>query len=309
MSADKPPGPRPRRKLRAILAADISNFSGQVSADETQALGQLSSVLKAGRDELGRHGGELISMPGDGMFALFESAVDAVECALAIQARIAAMKTGTMKMRIGLHLGEVLFDDDMAFGEALNITARLESLAEPGGILLSGVVFETVSARVSATFEPRGMPRLKNIPRQIATYRVTATAVVEDALDATPTDPLDDTVLAPKRTKADRQPTLPPTVEQTPATAPPATDPPSSVAPPASSPPRTEPAPWPPSEEITAALIARVTAHVGPVGRILVLRSLRETTSPATLVDRLILSIPPSPEREAFRGEIRRLLG
>jgi hypothetical protein len=219
------------------------------------------------------------------------------------------MKAGTMKMRIGLHLGEVLFDDDMAFGEALNIAARLEALAEPGGILLSGVVFETVSARVSATFEPRGMPRLKNIPRQIATYRVTATAVVEDALDATPADPLDDTVLAPKRRSAEKAPADPLPLEPPVAGPSPAPEAPSIAAPSAIAPQRPESAPWPPTDEITAALIARVTAHVGPVGRILVLRSIRETTSPATLVDRLILSIPPSPEREAFRGEIRRLLG
>lgn len=301
-SASNPPSTRHRRKLRAILAADISNFSGQVSADETQALGQLSNVLRAGRDELARHGGQLISMPGDGMFALFESAVDAVECALAIQERIAAMKTGTMKMRIGLHLGEVLFEDDLAFGEALNITARLESLAEPGGILTSGIVVETVSARVSATFEARGMPRLKNIPRQIATYRVRATSEVEDALDATPTDPLDDTVLAPKRlgpreeTSAPAQGPAPP--------GPPSTG---AEARPGASTPPVAPA-WPPAPEVAAALVTRVTARIGPVGRILVTRAIRETTNPDDLIDRLAIAIPRSSEQDAFRDEICRLL-
>lgn len=185
--------PKRKRRLRAAFAADIANFSGRVSVSETRAFGNLSTVLKIGREELDRHEGDLIGMPGDGLFALFESAVDAVQCALAIQERLKLeTNLGGMRLRIGIHVGDVLFEGDLPFGETLNIAARLESLADPGGILISGTVVDAVSARIQATFEERGVPRLKNIPRRITTYAVHTA------------DRLSDTDLgAPKKTSLD----------------------------------------------------------------------------------------------------------
>ena len=149
--APQPSGKRVRR-LRAVFAADMANFGGLVSVDETNTLDALWATRRIAREELAAHGGWLFGMPGDGLFALFESAVDAVRCALETQARLAAMtKFDAVRLRIGIHLGDVLFQDDLPFGETLVIAARLESLADPGGILVSAAVMEAVAPRISAT--------------------------------------------------------------------------------------------------------------------------------------------------------------
>jgi len=163
-----------RRSLRAVFAADITGFSGQMSANETGAVNSLNEVRVIVIQQLQAHGGWLFGMPGDGVFALFESAVNAVRCALETQQQLALRgQAEDMRLRIGIHLGDVLFEDDLPYGEALTIAARLEALADPGGILVSGSVMDAVSARISATFEERGVPRLKNIPRRIVTFAVT----------------------------------------------------------------------------------------------------------------------------------------
>lgn len=191
--------PKRKRRLRAALAADIANFSGRVSVSETRAFGHLSSILKIGREELERHEGDLIGMPGDGLFALFESAVDAVLCALAIQDRLAKeTNLGGMKLRIGIHVGDVLFEGDLPFGETLNIAARLESLADPGGILISGTMVDAVSARIQATFEDRGVPSLKNIPRRITTFAVHSADRLSDTDMGVASTALDKTMQLPR---------------------------------------------------------------------------------------------------------------
>ncbi|MDX2287824.1 MAG: adenylate/guanylate cyclase domain-containing protein [Hyphomicrobiaceae bacterium] len=196
------PGGTRKRRLRAAFSADVANFSGRVSVSETRAFGHLTDVLKIGREELDRYEGHLIGMPGDGLFALFESAVDAVQCALAVQTRLAAhANLGGMRLRIGIHLGDVLFDGDLPFGETLNIAARLQALADPGGTLVSGAIVDAVSARVSATFEDRGVPQLKNIPRRIATFALhPQTGQATTDTGQTPTfEPLDRTMQLPRR--------------------------------------------------------------------------------------------------------------
>jgi class 3 adenylate cyclase len=162
-----------RRSLRAVFAADITGFSGVMSANETGAIGTLNEIRAIAIQQLQAHDGWLFGMPGDGIFALFESAVNAVRCALETQHQLALRgETQDMRLRIGIHLGDVLFEKDLPYGEALTIAARLEDLADPGGILISGAVMDAVSARISATFEERGVPRLKNIPRRIVTFAV-----------------------------------------------------------------------------------------------------------------------------------------
>ncbi len=144
-----------------------------MSINETATASGVNEIRLIAMRCLEANQGWLFGLPGDGIFAIFESAIGAVQCALDLQGELKARpQLANLKLRIGIHLGEVLFENDQPFGEALAIAARLESLADPGGILVSSSVMETVSARVSATFEERGVPKLKNIPRRIMTFAV-----------------------------------------------------------------------------------------------------------------------------------------
>lgn len=173
-----PPGPGPaaaprRRRLRAVFAADVANYGGLVSIDETKTLDSLSLVRRIATETLAQHGGWLFGLPGDGVFALFESAIDAVRCGLDMQTRlINVAQLEDLKLRIGIHLGEVVFENELPFGEALVIAARLESLAEPGGILVSSAVRDAVALRIHARFEDLGVRPLKHSPREINTFGV-----------------------------------------------------------------------------------------------------------------------------------------
>ena len=177
-----------RRRLRAVFAADAANFGGLVSSDETGTLEDLWRTRRLAREELDANGGWLFGMPGDGIFALFESAVDAVRCALLTQSKLASVPN-VLKLRIGVHLGEVLFQDELPFGESLIIAARLESLAEPGGILVSAAVMDAVAPRISATFERCGVKSLKHSPRRITTFSVKSNG---GSIDLQPTSVVDD---------------------------------------------------------------------------------------------------------------------
>jgi class 3 adenylate cyclase len=337
MTAQAPESDRPgagrKRRLRAALAADIANFSGRVSVSETRAFGHLSTILKIGREELDRYEGVLIGMPGDGLFALFESAVDAVHAALAMQQRLAIEPNlGGMRLRIGIHLGEVLFDGDLPFGETLNIAARLEGLADPGGILVSAAVVDAVSARIAATFEDRGVPQLKNIPRRIATYSVKpADSLPPEGASEPVLEPLDHTMQFSRRIGAAPPAPAPavsapaPAADKAPAPAVQATAPPADPAPtptadaappaPAASPsPAIAPSAAPartavaPSPEQIAALTEMLAVHLGPVARVVVARKAKDAATLAEIVAQLEPEVPAA-ERIAFRGRVQRMLG
>ena len=342
--------PKRKRRLRAALAADIANFSGRVSVNETRAFGNLSSILKIGREELDRHDGDLIGMPGDGLFALFESAVDAVQCALTIQQRLSEENSlGGMRLRIGIHVGDVLFEGDLPFGETLNIAARLESLADPGGILVSGTIVDAVSARISATFEDRGVPRLKNIPRRITTYAVhSAERVNDEELGAPDRTPLDKTMQIPREEKRPiASPSLQERLAATPAPPmprPPEPPPPIDVKPSEPKPeipvvsdvsstadrplPTTaaKPALGPtaskssssrlpssrinaPSPEDIAQIVDALAVHLGPVARVMVNRKARTAQSTGVLIEELLGELKTSDERAAFRSQLLKLIG
>lgn len=196
--ASVPFGPR-RRRLRAVMAADVANFGGMVSVDETSTLEAVWTMRRIAREELALHGGWLFGLPGDGIFALFESAVDAVRCAQETQRRLeGAPHLRALKLRVGIHLGEVLFQEEQPFGEALVIAARLESQAKPGGILISSPVMEAVAPRIRATFSERGVVALKHSPRRIEAFDIHADPT--GAADATAAfDALDHTMLAAQR--------------------------------------------------------------------------------------------------------------
>jgi class 3 adenylate cyclase len=172
-----------RRGLRAVFVADITGLSAAMAANETGAISAFNEMRAIVTRQLQAHEGQLFTMPGGGVFALFESAVNAVRCALETQLLLAlrAAEVKNLRLRIGIHLGEVLFETDLPYGEALTIAARLEELADPGGVLVSAAVMDAVSARIPATYEERGVPTLKNIPRRIVTFAVTPPPERNDA--------------------------------------------------------------------------------------------------------------------------------
>ncbi|WP_114944586.1 adenylate/guanylate cyclase domain-containing protein [Microvirga calopogonii] len=320
-----PPAGKRVRRLRAVFAADMANFGGLVSVDETNTLDALWATRRIAREELAAHGGWLFGMPGDGIFALFESAVDAVRCALDTQARLAAMtKFDAVRMRIGIHLGDVLFHDDLPFGETLVIAARLESLADPGGILVSAAVMEAVAPRISATFGERGVFDLKHSPRRITTFSVAMSPSATD-MNATVSriEPLDRTVLSVSsaRTEAWNGPASPPPSRvEAPTVSLPKAAPlvvPTHPLDAASAPvdevgpevPRSPAAIDPAAFEACLAEISRVlTTYLGPVAGLLVKRHAANLTDLTALIEDLAREIPARDERLQFLSRAQQLV-
>ncbi len=319
------PGGKRVRRLRAVFAADMANFGGLVSVDETNTLDALWATRRIAREELAAHGGWLFGMPGDGIFALFESAVDAVRCALETQARLAAMtKFDAVRMRIGIHLGDVLFHDDLPFGETLVIAARLESLADPGGILVSAAIMEAVAPRISATFGERGVFDLKHSPRRITTFSVSMPPSSAD-MNATVSriEPLDRTVLSVSSARTEDWSSAalpPPPAPETrtislPKAAPlivpsnpmePAPAPADERAPEAPPPPPTmDPAAL---EDCLAEIAHALTVYLGPVAGLLVKRHAAKLTDPNALIEDLAREIPARDERLQFLSRAQQVV-
>lgn len=313
----EPSGKR-RRRLRAVLAADVANFGGLVSVDETSTLDALWTIRRIAREELDTHGGWLFGLPGDGIFALFESAVDAVRCALHTQTRLATLpKLNTTRLRIGVHLGEVLFQDDLPFGEALVIASRLESLAEPGGILVSETVMDAVAPRISAAFCERGVFSLKHSPRRVATFSVSALPSAGD-LDRTSSsaEPLDQTVLSVVLERAGDKATSPPVTrilaepkitslpKAAPLVVPGVSDKAISSnqgpAPQATVSSGSGTVNTPLLQACLAELTEVLTMHLGPVARVLVKRHAANFKDPFELIDALAREIPATVEHPGF---------
>ena len=166
------------RKLAAILAADVVGYSTLMEQDEQGTFER----LKAGRKELfepeiARHHGHIFKLMGDGLLAEFSSVVDAVECAVALQKGLAERNAAVpedqrFQVRIGINLGEVIVEGDDRYGEGVNIAARLEQIAEPGGVYVSGKVAKEVEKKLAFAFEAIGEQRVKNIAEPVPVYRV-----------------------------------------------------------------------------------------------------------------------------------------
>jgi adenylate cyclase len=156
------------RRLAAILAADVVGYSRMMAADEAGTLAALKHHREAVFDPaVQRHHGRVVKLMGDGTLAEFGSVVDAVNCALAVQ-RAGAPK---ITVRIGINLGDVMIDGDDIYGDGVNIAARLEPLAEPGGICVSSIVNESIGSRVEASFRDAGQVQVKNIDRPIRIWK------------------------------------------------------------------------------------------------------------------------------------------
>lgn len=164
------------RRLAAILAADVAGYSRLMSADEAGTLSAMNSCLGQIVDPaIAEHGGHVFKRMGDGLLAEFPSAVRAVACAAEIQIDMnsrEALDGQPIQFRIGVNLGDVIAEGDDIFGDGVNIAARLEGLAEPGGICVAGTVYDQVRGKVEVTFDHLGEKRLKNIPDPVRVYRV-----------------------------------------------------------------------------------------------------------------------------------------
>ncbi len=173
---------RDQRRLAAILAADVVGYSRLMGADEA---GTLAALRARWKDVLtpciARHRGRVVKVMGDGVLVEFPSAVDAVECAVAVQAGFAAANDGVpvdrrITLRIGINLGDVIVQGGDLYGDGVNIAARLEGLAEPGGVCISASVHDQVRGKVTADFGAMGPQGLKNIAEPLHVYRVLAKA-------------------------------------------------------------------------------------------------------------------------------------
>jgi len=171
------------RRLAAILAADVAGYSRLIGDDEEGTLNRLRSIRAEVVDpSIALYRGRIVKTTGDGLLGEFASVVDALRCATEIQnamvegnAGIAADKR--IEFRIGVHQGDIVVEDGDIFGDGVNIAARLEGLAEPGGICVSARVQEDASGKLDLTFEDLGEQNLKNIVRPVRVYRVRPTAI------------------------------------------------------------------------------------------------------------------------------------
>jgi adenylate cyclase len=171
------------RRLAAILAADVAGYSRLMGADEEGTHERLRAHLRDLVDpKIKGHRGRIVKNTGDGLLAEFPSVVDAVRCAVEVQRGMIDREPGVaeerrIRFRIGVNLGDVIAEEDDIFGHGVNVAARLEGLAEPGGICVSRVVRDQVRDRVDYTFEDWGEQRVKNIVRPVRVYRVRDGAV------------------------------------------------------------------------------------------------------------------------------------
>jgi formylglycine-generating enzyme required for sulfatase activity/class 3 adenylate cyclase len=166
------------RRLAAILAADVAGYSRLMGADEEGTHARMKRHRREIIDPtLQEHYGRLIKSTGDGFLAVFDSPLEAVRCAIVIQQSMAARnlslpRTQWIQYRIGVNLGDVIIDDDDVYGEGVNIAARLETLAEPGGVYISGGVYEQIKNKLVCGYQSLGDERLKNITDPVRIYRV-----------------------------------------------------------------------------------------------------------------------------------------
>jgi class 3 adenylate cyclase len=164
------------RRIAAILAADVAGYSRLVGDDEEGTLAAIRALRRELIDpNIAEYRGRIVKTTGDGLLVEFASAANAVRCAVAVQRSMAAAAgppERRIQFRIGLHVGDVLADGDDILGDSVNIAARLEGIAEPGGICLSAAAYEQIRGKLEIAIADMGEQDLKNIARPLHTYRV-----------------------------------------------------------------------------------------------------------------------------------------
>ena len=168
---------RVQRKLAAILSADAAGYSRLMSEDEIGTVRTLATCRELVTGVIARYGGRVVDMPGDNILAEFASAVSAVEAASAMQAQLGACngalpESRRLVFRIGVNLGDVVVEEGRLYGDGVNVAARIEALAEPGGICVSAKVYDEVRRKLDLAFEDLGERSLKNISAPVRVYRV-----------------------------------------------------------------------------------------------------------------------------------------
>ena len=166
------------RRLTTIMDIDVVGFSTMSARDEEHALGLLGARMAAAQALVKHHRGRVFKLTGDGLLAEFASPVEAVRAALEIQEAMRAANDQAgpddqLVLRIGVNLGDVVESGDDLMGDAVNVAARLESIAKPGGICVSAAVYEQIEGKLTLGAEDLGEQHVKNIPRAIHAYRLT----------------------------------------------------------------------------------------------------------------------------------------
>ncbi|MGH7305089.1 MAG: adenylate/guanylate cyclase domain-containing protein, partial [Candidatus Rokuibacteriota bacterium] len=165
------------RRLVAILSADVEGYSRLMGDDEVATVCTITEYRAVVASRVAGHGGRVVDAPGDNVLAEFASVVDAVQCAVdiqrALESRNAALPPSRqMRFRIGINLGDVIVEGERLYGDGVNIAARLESLAEGGGICLSGTAYDQVEGKLPFRWEFTGEHAVKNIARPVRVYRL-----------------------------------------------------------------------------------------------------------------------------------------
>jgi len=166
------------RRLAAILAADVAGYSRLVGMDEQGTVARLRALRREVIEpEVESHRGRIVKTTGDGLLIEFTSVIDAVRCAIGMQRSVAAGEGNSnvddrIEFRIGINLGDIIIDGDDIFGDSVNIAARLEGIATPGGICLSAAAYDQVFGKIEVEIADLGDQNLKNIARPLRAYQI-----------------------------------------------------------------------------------------------------------------------------------------
>ncbi len=171
------------RKLTAILSADVKGYSRLMGADEVGTLRTLTAHREVTDSLIQQHRGRIVGTAGDSVLAEFASAVDAVQCAVEIQQVLKAKNAELspdrrMELRIGINMGDVIVEGPQIYGDGVNIAARLEALADAGGICIAGTVYDQVENKLTLGYESLGEQTVKNIAKPVRVYRVVESGVI-----------------------------------------------------------------------------------------------------------------------------------
>jgi adenylate cyclase len=188
---------RVERRLTAILAGDVAGYSRLMEADEEGTLTRLNAHRREFLEpKIAEHRGRIVKRTGDGILIEFASAVDAARCAAEIQRGMSGRNKPVppdkrIELRIGIHVGDIIIEEDDIFGDGVNIAARLEGIAEPGGVCISDDAFRQVRDKIDVAFEDAGDQQLKNIARPVRVYRIQLgkTATKVEKVSASPNRP------------------------------------------------------------------------------------------------------------------------